>query len=94
MRNYESHDPMPPVSSPSDSHRHRSDGRSPGLRVNANQPAFPVSQWLKWLIALRLQLRGQLRLCPVNRARRTAFPFNPNNGTVDETVFNHVAVRN
>jgi hypothetical protein len=37
-------------------------GRSPGSRVIACRPAFPVSQWLTRTKALRLQLRGQPRL--------------------------------
>jgi hypothetical protein len=37
-------------------------GRSPGSRVIACRPAFPVSQWLTRTKARRLQLRGQPRL--------------------------------
>jgi len=37
--------------------------------------AFPVSQWLLWRAARRLQLRGQPRY-------RTAFPVRPEKGTV------------
>ncbi len=36
-------------------------GRSPGSRVNACRPAFPVSQWPIRTNARRLQLRGQPR---------------------------------
>ena len=37
-------------------------GRSPGSRVVACRPAFPVSQWPRWTQARRLQLRGQPRI--------------------------------
>ena len=39
-------------------------GRSPGSRVSACRPAFPVSQWPRWTNARRLQLRGQPRFRP------------------------------
>jgi hypothetical protein len=48
-------------------------GRSPGSRVSACRPAFPVSQWPKWTNARRLQLRGQPRF-HLHR-RRSVFPL-------------------
>ena len=48
-------------------------GRSPGSRVGALRPAFPVSQWPCWTRARRLQLRGQPRIAAMGGDRVPSF---------------------